>query len=67
MVYVERTAGGEESLEATELLVVAKLETHHKPVVLLARYVGDGVIYALVEREGARHWRLRWTSPYTGC
>jgi hypothetical protein len=66
-VYLERTSGGEESLESTELLVAARLGGSREPVVLLARYVGDGAIYALVERQAPRRWRLRWTSPYTGC
>jgi hypothetical protein len=66
-VYVERTSGGEESLEATELLVTARLGVSREPVALLARYVGDGAIFALIERQGPRRWRLRWTSPYTGC
>ena len=66
-VYVERTSGGEESLESTELLVAARLGASREPVLFLVRYVGDGAIYALVERQGPRRWRLRWTSPYAGC
>jgi hypothetical protein len=66
-VYVERTSGGEESLESTELLITARLTGSREPVAVLARYVGDGAIYALLERQGPRRWRQRWTSPYTGC
>lgn len=65
--YSERAAGGEELLESSELLAIGRYAPTREAVVLLARYVGDGVVYALLERTGSRRWRLRWTSPYVGC
>lgn len=65
--YAERAAGGEESLESNELLAVGSLQGRDQPVMLLARFVGDGVIYSLLERTAAGKWRLRWSSPYAGC
>ena len=67
IAYTERAAGGEELIESSELLAIARFAPTRDVEVLLARYVGDGVVYALLERAGARRWRLRWTSPYVGC
>lgn len=67
IVYTERAAGGEETLESSEVLAIARFSPTHDISILLARYVGDGVVFALLERTGNRRWRLRWTSPYVGC
>jgi len=67
VAYSERTAGGEEVLESTEVLVIGRFAVGRDVFVLLARYVGDGVVYAMLERTAGRRWRLRWTSPYVGC
>jgi len=67
VAYSERAAGGEETLESSELLTVLRLAPAGDAVLVLARYVGDGVVYAWIERTGARQWRLRWSSPYVGC
>lgn len=65
--YFERTTGGEESLESSELLLLGTPRNRTQPVLLLARYLGDGVVYSLLERSAAGTWRLRWSSPYAGC
>lgn len=67
IVYTERAAGGEETLESSEVLAIVRFSPTRDVSILLARYVGDGVVYALLERTGTRRWRLRWTSPYVGC
>jgi hypothetical protein len=67
IAYTERAAGGEETLESSEVLAIARFSPTRDVSILLARYVGDGVVYALLERTGSRRWRLRWTSPYVGC
>lgn len=67
IVYTERAAGGEETLESSEVLAIARFSPERDVSILLARYVGDGVVYALLERMGNRRWRVRWTSPYAGC
>ncbi len=67
VAYTERAAGGEETLESSEVLAIARFGASRDASILLARYVGDGVLYALLERTGARRWRLRWSSPYVGC
>ena len=67
MTYVERSSGTEETLESTELLLAGTITGRTQPVILIARYAGDGVIYSLLERSDAQTWNVRWTSPYAGC
>lgn len=67
LAYVERTSGPEESLESTELLTAGMVRGASQPSILLARYIGDGVAYSLLERTDDGNWRLRWTSAYAGC
>ncbi|GMV08427.1 MAG: hypothetical protein AMXMBFR55_01610 [Gemmatimonadota bacterium] len=67
IAYSERAAGGEEVLESSEVLTIARTVPRGGVVMLLARYLGDGVVYSLFERSGVRRWRLRWNSPYVGC
>jgi hypothetical protein len=67
VTYMERAAGGEETLESSEVLAIARFAPTRDASILLARYVGDGVVYALLERVATRRWRLRWSSPYVGC
>lgn len=67
LAYVERSGGGEDSLESDELLAIGRIRGRDEPVALIARFVGDGVIYSLLERLPEGRWRLRWSSPYTGC
>ena len=67
MAYSERTSGGEEMLETSELLTVARVGASGRVTLVIARYLGDGVIYSLLERTAPHEWRLRWSSPYAGC
>jgi hypothetical protein len=67
LAYLERAAGGEEMLESSELLLIGIPRGREQPVVLLARYLGDGVVYSMLERNAEGKWRLRWSSPYAGC
>jgi hypothetical protein len=68
LAYAERESGTEESLESTELLVAGRVTGRPDPVILIARYVGDGVVYSLLERDAtSRTWSVRWNSPYAGC
>jgi hypothetical protein len=67
LAYLERSAGGEEMLESSELLLIGVPRGREQPMILLARYLGDGVVYSMLERAAAGTWRLRWSSPYAGC
>ena len=65
--YVERASGHEETLEVSELLAAVLVGGVEWPTLVLARDYGDGTAYALVEREGTRRWKVRWSSAYAGC
>lgn len=65
--YVERAAGHEETLEVSEVLAAATVGGAQWPTLVLARDYGDGTAYALLERQGPRQWRVRWSSAYAGC
>ena len=67
VAYYERTAGSEEILESSEILALIRFTAGGDLVAFVARYVGDGVIYSMLQRTGSRRWRLQWSSPYTGC
>lgn len=67
LAWSERMVGGEEAIESMELMVIGTARGRSEPIILFARYLGDGVIYAVLQREGSGGWRLRWTSPYVGC
>lgn len=67
LAYLERSAGGEEMLESSELLLLGVPRGREYPMMLLARYLGDGVVYSMVDRTPDGTWRLRWSSPYAGC
>lgn len=67
VAYFERTDGLEETLEMSDVLAAVSLGTPPRATIVLARDYGDGAAYSLLERTGARSWRIRWSSAYTGC
>ena len=65
--YIERVSGPEETIEATDVLAVVVLGANRRPTIILGRDYGDGVSYTLLERDGRKRWRARWSSAYAGC
>jgi hypothetical protein len=65
--FSERASGHEGTVETHDVLAALAVGAARRPTLLLARYVGDGVAYALVERNGAARWELRWVSAASGC
>jgi hypothetical protein len=65
LVYAERTNGLEETTTTPE--VIAGVHIAGRPTLVVARDGEEGVSYALLERVGARQWRIRWTSAPTRC
>ena len=65
--YFERTSGPEESVETTDVLAIVEVAGRALPSIVLSRDFGDGVTFALLERDSAGQWKLRWTSAYAGC
>jgi hypothetical protein len=64
--YSNRTAGSEESTQASELLSVVAVGESKKPVIVLGIEYSDGRRLGLLERV-AGEWRAAWRSAYTDC
>ena len=65
LVYAERTHGLEEQSTTSE--VIAAVSIAGRPTLIVARDSEAGVAYVMLERTGARRWRIRWTSALTRC
>ena len=65
--YVERASGQEGSVETHDVLAALAIGAARRPSLVLARYVSDGVAYALLERTAPGEWRIRWVSAASGC
>jgi hypothetical protein len=65
--YVERASGHEGSVETHDVLAAIAVGAARRPMLVLARYVSDGVAYAMLERTGTAQWRVRWVSAASGC
>jgi hypothetical protein len=65
LVYAERVHGLEEQSTMPE--VIAGVRIAGRPTLIVARDSDAGVAYAMLERTGARRWRVRWTSGMTRC
>jgi hypothetical protein len=66
-VYLERSAGTEDMMESVELLAAGVETKSGKAQLVIARFVGDGVVYSVLRREDTNGWTLLWSSPYAGC
>lgn len=65
--FAERASGHEGTVETHDVLAALAIGEARRPSLILARYVGDGVAYALLERTGAARWQIRWVSAASGC
>ena len=64
--YSNRTAGSEESTQASELLAVAAIGESKTPAIVLGIEYSDGRRLGMLERV-AGEWRASWRSAYTDC
>ncbi|MBV6520021.1 MAG: hypothetical protein MNPFHGCM_00125 [Gemmatimonadaceae bacterium] len=64
--YYERRMGIEDLTETTETLAIVQSPSGVIQL-LVARDLGEGVRYSLIERVTGGEWRIRWTSAYAGC
>lgn len=64
--YSNRTAGSEESTQASELLAVLRIGDSKRPVIVVSIEYSDGNRLGLLERAG-NEWRSVWRSAYTDC
>jgi hypothetical protein len=67
LVYQDRRAGAEETVEAVELLAAVRLDADRHPALVLVRLGYETTAYTLLERLGAGRWLTRWRSVTTGC
>jgi hypothetical protein len=65
--YSERDAGTEEAMESAELLFAGRIAGRDIGLLMIVRYVADGVIFSLLESPARGNWYLRWSSSYAGC
>ncbi|NUR19379.1 MAG: hypothetical protein HOQ12_07570 [Gemmatimonadaceae bacterium] len=65
--FVERASGHEGSVQTHDVLAALAIGPSHRPSLLVARYVSDGIAYLLLERVGPARWNLRWVSAASDC
>jgi hypothetical protein len=65
--YYNRTAGAEESTQATEVLAAVLIEAAQRPAIVVNIEYDDGGKFGLIERTGPGEWRTMWRSAYTDC
>jgi hypothetical protein len=67
LVFHERAAGREETLEGSEILAALTPQHTPRPMLIAARESEAGVRYTIFERVGRRSWRVKWTSALVRC
>lgn len=65
--YFSRTAGAEETIQATEILAVVEIGTSKRPAVVINVESDEGRKLGLLERVAPGQWRPTWKSAYTDC
>jgi hypothetical protein len=65
--YYKRTAGAEESTQATEVLTAVLIGAAKRPAIVVNIEYDDGGKLGLIERADPGEWRATWTSAYTDC
>jgi len=65
--FHSRVAGTEEAVRTSEILGAVRFVKTNMPAIILSFEYEEGGRIALVERRGARAWRITWRSAYTGC
>jgi hypothetical protein len=67
IAYVSRSAGAEETVQATELLAIILIGPSRRPVAVVNVEYDEGGKLGLLERTAPGQWQFRWRSAYTGC
>lgn len=65
--YYSRTAGAEETTQATEVLAVVQIGPSRRPAAVVNIEHDDGRRLGLIERVASGQWRSLWRSAYTDC
>jgi len=67
LAYYDRSQGAEETVESRDVLALARPTPDAQPMLVLGRDYGDGMAYALVQRDPSGRWREKWRSPRGHC
>ena len=67
LAYFDRSQGAEETVESREVLALARPTPDAQPMLVLGRDYGDGMSYALIQRDPSARWREKWHSPRGHC
>jgi hypothetical protein len=62
-----RAVGREETLEGSEVLAAFTRPPGSQAMLVIARESEGGVRYSILQRGGARQWRVKWTSALVRC
>jgi hypothetical protein len=65
--YYSRTAGAEESTQATEVLAAVEIGPEKRPAIVVNIEYDDGGKFGLIERTDSSEWHATWKSAYTDC
>lgn len=65
--YYSRTAGAEETTQATEVLAAVRIGSSRRPAVVVNIEYDDARKLGLIERTAPGQWRSIWRSAYTDC
>lgn len=67
LAYYDRSQGPEETVESRDVLALARAAPDAQPMLVIGRDYGDGMAYALIQRDPAGRWREKWRSPRGHC
>lgn len=67
VVFDNRVAGSEETVQTNELLAAVRLVKGGRPTLVMSFEYENGGRVALLQRVSDRRWRVTWRSAYTGC
>lgn len=67
LAYYDRSQGSEETVESRDILALARPSADAQPMLLLGRDYGDGMAYAIVQRDPSGRWREKWRSARGHC
>lgn len=65
--YYSRTAGAEETTQATEVLAAVQIGPSRRPAIVVNIEYDDGRKLGLIKRTASGQWRSLWRSAYTDC
>ena len=67
LAYYDRSQGSEETVESREILALARPTPDAQPMLVVGRDYGDGMAYAIVQRDPSGRWREKWRSARGHC